>query len=96
MSRFQLTLESPVTAVAIAYEGYVVADGLLQALPAGAFLDRNAGEFFWQPGVGFTGLYDMVFVRIAGETTRKDTGGGADYREVTRPATVPRHDHTPP
>jgi hypothetical protein len=65
MDRFQLTLGSPVTGDGDRYEGYVVANGRLQPLPSGAFLDRKTGEFFWQPGVGFIGTYRMVFVRIA-------------------------------
>lgn len=65
--RFQMTLGSPVTGSDDRYEGYGVANGRLQALPTGAFLDRKTGEFFWQPGVGFVGTYTMVFVRVAGE-----------------------------
>ena len=38
----------------------------LQELPAGSFLDRRTGQFFWQPGVGFVGTYDFVFLRSAG------------------------------
>jgi hypothetical protein len=45
------------------YEGYFVKGGALAALPAGTFLDRRTGEFFWQPGVGFVGTYSFVFVR---------------------------------
>jgi hypothetical protein len=71
MSRFQLTLGAPVTGTDDRYEGYVVADGVLQALPSGAFLDRTAGEFFWQPGVGFMGTYQMVFVRVSDGTPER-------------------------
>ena len=49
------------------YEGYLVSDGKLQALPAGSFLDQHNGEFYWQPGVGFVGTYQLVFVRTAGD-----------------------------
>jgi hypothetical protein len=45
------------------YEGYFVKGGKLQMLPAGSFLDRRTGEFFWQPGAGFVGTYDFVFIR---------------------------------
>ncbi|HEX4565731.1 MAG TPA: FG-GAP-like repeat-containing protein [Vicinamibacterales bacterium] len=45
------------------YEGYIAKGGKLDALPAGSFLDRHTGEFFWQPGVGFVGTYNFVFVR---------------------------------
>ena len=42
-----------------------------QVLPAGALLDRRTGEFFWQPGVGFAGVYDLIFVRISGDTRER-------------------------
>jgi hypothetical protein len=45
------------------YEGYMVKGGELAPLPAGSFLDRRTGEFFWQPGPGFVGTYEFVFVR---------------------------------
>ena len=45
------------------YEGYIVKGGKLQTLPAGSFLDRHTGEFFWQPGAGFVGTYNFVFIR---------------------------------
>lgn len=45
------------------YEGYLVKGGELAPLPAGSFLDRRTGEFFWQPGPGFVGSYEFVFVR---------------------------------
>jgi len=69
LTRFQLTLGAPVDSGADdRYEGYVVGGGRLQVLPAGALLDRRTGEFFWQPGVGFGGVYDLIFVRISGDT----------------------------
>jgi hypothetical protein len=45
------------------YEGYLVKGRELAALPAGSFLDKKTGEFFWQPGPGFVGTYEFVFVR---------------------------------
>jgi hypothetical protein len=47
------------------YEGYLLKEGRLGAMPIGSFLDRRSGEFFWQPGVGFVGTYELVFVRRA-------------------------------
>jgi hypothetical protein len=35
----------------------------LAPLPIGSRLDPSTGEFTWQPGVGFVGAYDFVFVR---------------------------------
>ena len=66
IGRFTLTLSSPVRDEAGGYEGYLVADGKLQALPAGSFLDKRIGDFYWQPGVGFVGNYQLVFVRTEG------------------------------
>jgi hypothetical protein len=40
--------------------------GGLAPLPAGARLDPKDGTFTWQPGVGFVGAYDFVFVTPAG------------------------------
>jgi hypothetical protein len=41
----------------------------------GARLDATAGVFVWQPGVGFVGTYDFVFVR-------RDGGYPVSRREV--------------
>ena len=61
--RFTLTLSSPIRDDRGGYAGYLVAEGTLQALPTGSFLDGRSGEFYWQPGVGFIGTYQLVFVR---------------------------------
>jgi hypothetical protein len=45
------------------YTGYVRVGHDLVALPIGSQLDRSAGTFTWQPGAGFVGAYDLVFVR---------------------------------
>ena len=44
------------------YEGYLLVNGELRPLPIGSVLDRQ-GVFSWQPGPGFVGSYDFVFVR---------------------------------
>ncbi len=41
----------------------------LRALPSGSTLDAATGVFKWQPGPGFIGAYDFVFVRT-------DSAGG--------------------
>jgi hypothetical protein len=63
------------------YEGYMIQGSTLGALPAGSFLDRRSGEFFWQPGPGFVGSYDFVFVR---------TGSGAKTRSSLSVDIAPR------
>jgi hypothetical protein len=45
------------------YAGYVRAGGELTPLPVGSSLDAARGRFVWQPGVGFVGAYDLLFVR---------------------------------
>jgi hypothetical protein len=69
--RIALTLGSPVASDMDGYEGYLVANGRLAALPTGAFLDRSSGDFFWQPGAGFVGTYQLVFVRTEQGVARR-------------------------
>jgi len=67
------------------FEGYMIQGGKLGALPAGSFLDRHSGEFFWQPGPGFIGAYDFVFIR---------KGNGAKTRTSLSVDIAPRkHDN---
>jgi hypothetical protein len=46
--------------------GYMRSGNTLTALPIGSSLNALTGVFTWQPGVGFVGSYDLVFVRWAG------------------------------
>jgi hypothetical protein len=48
------------------YAGYEVADDRLRALPIGSSLDATAGVFYWQPGAGFLGGYDLLFAPSTG------------------------------
>ncbi len=45
------------------YSGYMVVDEQLWPLPAGSTLDPVTGTFYWQPGAGFLGYYQLAFVR---------------------------------
>jgi hypothetical protein len=45
------------------YEGYVVAGERLRPLPVGSSLNPRSGVFRWQPGPGFVGDYEFVFIR---------------------------------
>jgi hypothetical protein len=47
------------------YSGYVRVGDKLTPLPIGSQIDPATGTFTWQPGVGFVGQYDFVFVRLA-------------------------------
>jgi hypothetical protein len=46
--------------------GYHVVDYQWKPLPIGSFLDKGKGIFYWQPGVGFYGTYEFVFIKMAG------------------------------
>jgi len=45
------------------YEGYVVASREMRPLPIGSSLNTHSGVFKWQPGPGFVGSYELVFLR---------------------------------
>jgi hypothetical protein len=53
------------------YEGYLLVDGQLRELPKGSSFDPDRGNFYWQPGLGFIGDYDFVFVRTGTDGTRE-------------------------
>jgi hypothetical protein len=53
------------SACAPTYAGYSVASGEMRELPVGSALDAASGIFYWQPGPGFIGSYDLLFVRTA-------------------------------
>ena len=81
----RVVLGSAVSGDQDAYEGYMVKGSELGALPAGSFLDKRTGEFYWQPGPGFVGSYDFVFVR---------NGNGARLRMPLSVDIAPRkHDN---
>ena len=46
------------------YQGYHIVGGERRPLPIGSTLDAATGRFYWQPGAGFIGAYDLLFVRI--------------------------------
>ncbi len=52
------------------WRGYEVVGGRLRRLPIGSALDGSTGVFTWQPGVGYVGRYELVFVR--GEGARSE------------------------
>ena len=64
-NKFLAKLASEFDAPGGTYEGYVVIDGQMRPLPVGSSLNRRAGTFKWQPGPGFVGTYDFVFIRNA-------------------------------
>jgi len=68
------------------YEGYVVVGGARRPLPVGSTLDATTGSFAWDPGPGFIGGYQLLFVRTS-----------ADGRSEQIPVEIvlqPRHRNT--
>jgi hypothetical protein len=63
IDRFELQLEAPSSGTELT--GYLRVGRELRPLPIGSTLDAARGGFTWQPGVGFLGAYDLVFVRWA-------------------------------
>jgi Leucine-rich repeat (LRR) protein len=43
-------------------QGYMVVDGQRRDLPIGSTLDRKTGKFYWIPGPGYIGTYELEFV----------------------------------
>ena len=64
LERLELTLSDTVAPCAGTWAGYLVTDGALSDLPVGAAIDP-AGTFYWQPGPGFKGTFELLFVRTA-------------------------------
>jgi hypothetical protein len=50
--------------------GYHVVGDELRRLPVGSTLDTTRGVFYWMPGPGFLGTYDLRFVRASAEQVR--------------------------
>ena len=53
------------------YTGFLVIDNHLRSLPIGSTLDTRNGVFSWQPGPGFYGTYEFVFIKANGIARRK-------------------------
>jgi len=54
-------------------QGYMVVDGQRRDLPIGSTLDRKTGKFYWMPGPGYIGTYELEFViqEIGGQCYRR-------------------------
>ena len=53
------------------YSGYQVIGSQFRPLPVGSTFDTKRGIFYWQPGVGFNGDYEFVFIKAEGNDRRK-------------------------
>lgn len=51
--------------------GFQVIGDQLKPLPIGSFIDREIGIFYWHPGVGFYGIYELVFIKKDGIDRKK-------------------------
>jgi hypothetical protein len=45
------------------WSGFQLIGNQLRALPIGSTFDASKGIFYWQPGPGFIGEYDLVFIK---------------------------------
>jgi hypothetical protein len=53
------------------YAAYHVVNGELRELPVGASFDPDRAVLYWQPGLGYVGGYDFMFVRTADDGLRE-------------------------
>ena len=53
------------------YAGYLLVNGQLRELPKGSSFDPDRGAFYWQPGLGYIGDYDFLFVRTLADGSRE-------------------------
>jgi hypothetical protein len=80
LDRVELNLAADVSEpCAPTFAGYLVANGRMRELPAGASIDP-AGRFYWQPGAGFLGTYQLLFVRTACDGSRRVVPVNVDIR----------------
>ena len=64
LERLELALSDKPSSCAGTWAGYLVDDARLSDLPVGAAIDPS-GTFYWQPGPGFIGSFELLFVRTA-------------------------------
>ena len=56
--------------LAARYAGFLKVGGELRPLPIGSTFDAARGIFYWMPGPGFIGEYELVFVRGGAKPTK--------------------------
>jgi hypothetical protein len=64
LQALQLSLGAVDKSCPATYAGYLVVGGELRPLPIGSSLDP-AGTFYWHPGPGFFGTYQLLIVRTS-------------------------------
>lgn len=72
MERVVIQLDSKAIAKGVNnYTGYLLVGNQLRTLPIGSTLDCQKGIFYWQPGPGFIGNYQFIFI-ANGEKGKKN------------------------
>jgi Bacterial Ig domain len=69
--RVEIRLADSVQADGATYEGYLLVNGRLSELPVGSSFDPARGAFYWQPGLGYLGDFDLMFVRTRADRVRE-------------------------
>jgi hypothetical protein len=62
---------APLSHIPLSMVGYHMVGNEFKPLPIGSTLDREKGIFYWQPGVGFYGTYEFVFIKVEGNHKEK-------------------------
>jgi hypothetical protein len=63
LERIEVDLDAAPGAPGGNMSGYLQVGHIYRPLPIGSTLDAQNGIFYWQPGPGFVGTYDFIFVK---------------------------------
>lgn len=74
LERLEIVLSDQPDTGGYLYSGYTVTGNRLRPLPIGSTLDEQKGIFYWHPGAGFLGRFNLVFVerKPGGEMNKKN------------------------
>jgi hypothetical protein len=74
MEQLELRLAEPEPAgdCAASWAAYLVIDKTLGPLPVGASIDPT-GTFYWRPGPGFKGRFDLTFVQTGCDGSKRQS-----------------------
>jgi len=70
LQRLEIHLGTP------GWTGYQVVGSQTRKLPIGSKLDSNKGIFYWQPGAGFLGTFELIFIN-------NNESGDIEYKHIT-------------
>jgi hypothetical protein len=77
MQRLVIGLESGTTSGGTSWRGYRLVNGTLRKLPTGSTLRSQPPTFYWQPGAGFLGVHELLFVKFV-----DGTGSGMILKKI--------------